>query len=50
MTHYLFSFEDGAMTFPDEDLPDVARASMGWSGLLRSAKSPMPWSARRRRA
>jgi hypothetical protein len=28
MTRYLISFEDGAMTFPDEDLPDVAKASM----------------------
>lgn len=27
MARYLISFEDGAMTFPDEDLPDVARAS-----------------------
>ena len=27
MTQYLISFDDGAMTFPDEDLPDVARAA-----------------------
>ena len=27
MTRYLISFEDGAMTFPDEDLPEVARAA-----------------------
>ena len=27
MTRYLISFEDGAMTFPDEELPDVAKAA-----------------------
>ena len=27
MTEYLISFDDGAMTFPDEDLPDVAAAA-----------------------
>ena len=27
MTRYLISFDDGAMTFPQEDLPDVARAA-----------------------
>ncbi len=27
MTRYLISFDDGAMTFPEEDLPDVAKAS-----------------------
>jgi hypothetical protein len=27
MTRYLISFNDGAMTFPDEDLPDVAMAA-----------------------
>ena len=27
MTRYLVSFDDGAMTFPEEDLPDVAEAS-----------------------
>ena len=26
MTKYLISFDDGAMTFPKEDLPDVADA------------------------
>ena len=26
MTQYLVSFDDGAMTFPAEDLPDVAKA------------------------
>ena len=27
MTKYLISFDDGAMTFPKEDLPDVAAAA-----------------------
>jgi hypothetical protein len=27
MTRYLISFDDGAMSFPEEDLPDVARAA-----------------------
>ena len=27
MTRYLISFDDGAMTFPDEELPDVAKAA-----------------------
>jgi hypothetical protein len=27
MTRYLISFDDGAMTFPKEDLPDVDRAA-----------------------
>ena len=27
MTRYLISFDDGAMTFPDEDLPTVAKAA-----------------------
>jgi hypothetical protein len=27
MTRYLISFDDGAMTFPEEDLPDVAKAT-----------------------
>jgi hypothetical protein len=27
MTRYLISFDDGAMTFPEEELPDVAKAS-----------------------
>ena len=27
MTRYLISFDDGAMTFPEEDLPDVAEAA-----------------------
>ena len=28
MTRYLISFDDGAMTFPDEELPDVAKAAL----------------------
>ena len=28
MTKYLISFDDGAMTFPEEDLPDVAKAAL----------------------
>ena len=27
MTQYLISFDDGAMTFPEEELPDVAEAA-----------------------
>ena len=27
MTQYLISFSDGDMTFPEEDLPDVAKAA-----------------------
>lgn len=27
MTQYLISFNDGDMTFPEEDLPDVAKAA-----------------------
>jgi hypothetical protein len=27
MTRYLISFDEGAMTFPAEDLPDVAKAA-----------------------
>jgi hypothetical protein len=27
MTRFLISFDDGAMTFPEEDLPDVDRAA-----------------------
>ncbi len=28
MTRYLISFNDGAMTFPDEELPDRAKAGL----------------------
>jgi hypothetical protein len=27
MTRYLISFDDGAMTFPEEDVPEVAKAA-----------------------
>ena len=27
MTRYLISFDDGEMTFPEEELPDVAEAA-----------------------
>ena len=27
MSRYLISFDDGAMTFPEEELPDVAEAA-----------------------
>jgi hypothetical protein len=27
MTRYLISFDEGAMTFPEEELPDVAEAA-----------------------
>jgi len=27
MTRYLISFDDGAMTFPEEEVPDVANAA-----------------------
>jgi hypothetical protein len=27
MTRYLISFDDGAMTFPEEEMPDVAKAA-----------------------
>ena len=28
MARYLVSFDDGSMTFPEEDLPDVAKAAL----------------------
>jgi hypothetical protein len=40
MTRYLISFEDGAMTFPEEDLPDVARAS---HYVVQQAKDEGVW-------
>jgi hypothetical protein len=27
LTQYLISFDDGAMTFPEEELPDLAAAA-----------------------
>lgn len=35
MTKYLISFNDGAMSFPEEDLPEVARAA---HAVVREAK------------
>jgi hypothetical protein len=40
MTRYLISFEDGAMTFPAEELPDVAKASME---VVQQAKDAGVW-------
>jgi hypothetical protein len=36
MTQYMISFDDGAMDFPEQDLPDVARAAMA---VVREARS-----------
>lgn len=40
MTRYLLSFPDGAMTFPDEDLPDVDAAT---HAVLQEAKDAGVW-------
>ena len=40
MSRYLISFPEGAMTFPDEDLPDVAAAS---HAVVREAKAAGVW-------
>ena len=40
MTRYLISFEDGSMTFPADELPDVARASMA---VVQEAKDAGVW-------
>ena len=40
MTRYLISFPEGAMTFPDEDLPVVAEAS---HAVVRQAKAAGVW-------
>ena len=40
MTRYLISFDDGAMTFPEEDLPDVAEAA---HAVVREAKDAGVW-------
>jgi hypothetical protein len=37
MTRYLISFDDGAMTFPEEDLPDVAEAAHGVADEAKDA-------------
>jgi hypothetical protein len=40
MARYLISFPDGAMTFPREELPDVAKASMA---VVQEAKDAGVW-------
>ena len=40
MTRYLISFDDGAMTFPEEDLPAVAAAS---HAVVREAQDAGVW-------
>jgi hypothetical protein len=40
MTRYLISFDDGAMTFPEEDLPDVAKAA---HEVVEQAKDAGVW-------
>jgi hypothetical protein len=40
MTRYLISFDDGWMTFPDEELPDVAEASIA---VVREAQEAGVW-------
>ena len=40
MTHFLISFNDGDMTFPEEDLPDVSEAS---HAVVRAAKDAGVW-------
>ncbi|HSK94839.1 MAG TPA: YciI family protein [Candidatus Angelobacter sp.] len=40
MTRYLISFDDGWMTFPEEDLPDVAKAA---HAVVEEAKDAGVW-------
>lgn len=40
MPRYLISFDDGAMTFPEEELPDVAEAA---HAVVREAKAAGVW-------
>ena len=40
MTRYLISFDDGAMTFPEEELPAVAEAA---HKVVREAKNAGVW-------
>jgi hypothetical protein len=40
MTHYLISFDDGAMTFPEEELPDVDKAA---HAVVEEAKDAGVW-------
>jgi hypothetical protein len=37
MTQYLISFDDGAMNFPEEDLPEVAKAALQVAHQARDA-------------
>ena len=40
MTRYLISFDDGWMKFPDEELPDVARAA---NAVVEEAEAAGVW-------
>ena len=40
MPRYLISFDDGWMTFPDEELPDVAKAA---TAVVREAQEAGVW-------
>ena len=40
MTQYMIAFDDGDMTFPEEDLPDVARAAQA---VVREAREAGVW-------
>jgi len=40
MARYLISFDDGTMIFPEEDLPDVARAA---HAVVEEAKAAGAW-------
>ncbi|MFI6086172.1 YciI family protein [Streptomyces sp. NPDC051217] len=40
MTRYLISFDDGAMNFPEEELPEVAKAS---HEVVREAQDAGVW-------
>jgi hypothetical protein len=40
MTQYLISFNDGMMTFPEEELPDVAQAA---HAVVQEAKAAGVW-------
>jgi hypothetical protein len=40
MTRYLISFDDGAMTFPEEELPDVGDAA---HAVVQKAKDAGVW-------
>jgi hypothetical protein len=40
MTRYLISFDDGAMTFPEEELPNVAEAA---HAVVREAEDAGVW-------